>query len=367
MQTTTFIKTIKWLYGLEIHETLGFFRTGFQEYLTSGRAGIASRIEDAYNRGISLNNQVRLIEANAEATRILDAFALTDLYDPERWQTVVSTFLQVLAAGDDDKAAQEETIKETLAGLDSLAERIQILVSCVGPLQQLCVPTSVLRLSDYDDVLTLEVRSSSAEPPESGRIENVFAATGELYATLCQIEGTASPQPLRVIQMNAEAGFRLDLTGETVIVTEFKKLLVELWQHIRNQDLPRAKDIDRAILAGLAPSLTIAKRVKQRKLSAAKGDQLRSRLSTLAVRLFDQGVKIREIPDTDVVDNRQLLEQIQQQRHPTRAKPVPEANKEAAKQAQAKQLPAAKVEAVPTKPGPHKKGKRASAKRKSAA
>ena len=76
MQSATFIKTVKWLYALEIDDSLEYFRTGFREYLDSGRGAIQSKIEETYARGIQLNGRARQIEDHTEATALLDAFGL---------------------------------------------------------------------------------------------------------------------------------------------------------------------------------------------------------------------------------------------------------------------------------------------------
>ena len=101
MQTATFIKTIKWIYSLELDESLEFFRRGLNE-IQSGQSEPSIRIEDAYLRGVALNSKTCEIEDHRDATRVLDVFGLTDLYDAEWWQSVVSSFLQLLALRDKD-------------------------------------------------------------------------------------------------------------------------------------------------------------------------------------------------------------------------------------------------------------------------
>jgi hypothetical protein len=180
MQTATFIKTVKWLYAQEIDDALDFFRTGFREYVESGRSAVLTRIEDVYVRGIHLNTRVKQIEEHSEATALLDAFGLSNIYDTDWWQSVVSTFLRVLAANEEDQSLSDAS-QEIFDCLVMYTDRMQILVSCVGPLQQLVVPTSVLRLTDYDDVLTLEVHSSTgAGAPTISRMEAVLEASSEL-------------------------------------------------------------------------------------------------------------------------------------------------------------------------------------------
>jgi hypothetical protein len=316
MQTATFIKTIKWLYALEIDDSLDYFRNGFREYLASGRSGIPGRIEDVYSRGIHLNGYVRQIENHKEATALLDAFGLTQIYDADWWQSVVSAFLRVLAVGDDE-SRQPEALKEIRDALDSLAERMRVLLSCVGPLQQLVVPTSILRLSDFDDVLSVEVHTSKgSEAPTIDRIESVLSSTGELYVTMCRIHGIEEPAPLRMLHMSSESGFRFDFTGDATIVVDLKKLLVDVWIRIRNQDTPHFKDLNRAIVANLGPCHKIEERLASGDLTQETSGQLRHQLCALAMKMFDYGVQIREIPDTDTIDNRQLMDQIRQRRLP---------------------------------------------------
>lgn len=316
MQSATFIKTVKWLYALEIDDSLEYFQTGFREYLETGRSAIQSRIEETYARGIQLNGRARQIEDHAEATALLDAFGLTQIYDGDWWQSVVSAFLRLIASDDGD-AEQAESVQETLLLLDTFADRMQILVSCVGPLQQLVVPTSVMRLSDFDDVLTLEVLASDeSEAPTIERLEAVLEATQELYTTMCRIHGAEEPKPLRVLNMSSESGYRFDFSGEDSIVVDVKKLLVDVWVRIRNQDTPHIKDFNRAIVTNLAPCQKIEERLASGDLTQEIAGQLRHQLSALAMKMFDHGVQIREIPDTDTVDNRQLMEEIRQRRLP---------------------------------------------------
>ena len=319
MQTATFIKTIKWLYALEIDESLDYFRTGFREYLSAGRPGIVTRIEDTYSRGILLNSRVRQLEEHPQATELLDAFGLSSLYDGDWWQTIVSTFLRILAAGESE-SEQAESIRETLDSLDALSERMRILVSCVGPLQQLVVPAAVQRLTDFDDVLTLEVHSVT-EAPTITRMEAVLSATSELYAAMCRIHDVEQSH-LQMVHMSSESGFRFDFSGEAVIVVEIKRLLVDAWQRIRNQDTPNPEALNAAMLNSLASCQKIEERRESGKLSQKAAQQMRQQLSTLAMKMFDQGVQIREIPDTDTVNNRHLMEQISQRHQPATARTV---------------------------------------------
>ena len=324
MQSATFIKTVKWLYALEIDDSLEYFRNGFREYLNAGRGAIQSKIEETYARGIQLNGRARQIEDHAEATALLDAFGLTQIYDGDWWQSVVSAFLRVSASGTDE-ATESESVQETLNTLDTFADRMQVLVSCVGPLQQLVVPPSVQRLSDFDDILTLEVLApTDAEAPTIGRLQAVLEATDELYTTMCRIHGTEEPKQLRVLHMSSEVGFRFDFSGEDTIIVDVKKLLVDVWIRIRNQDTPHIKDLNRAIVTSLAPCQKIEERLAAREVTQEIAGQLRHQLSAMAMKMFDQGVQIREIPDTDTVDNRQLMEDIRQRRLPPPA-PVAEA------------------------------------------
>lgn len=325
MQTSTFIKTVKWLYAQEIDDALDYFRTGFREYLDSGRSEIMTRIEDTYTRGIHLNTRVKQIEEHPEATALLDAFGLSLLYDGDWWQSVVATFLRILASNEDE-STPKDVAKEIFDNLDMFSERMRILVSCVGPLQQLVVPTSVLRLTDYDDVLTLDVHSSTgAGTPTIGRMEAVLVSTSEIYTTMCRIHGLEEPEPLRVLHMSSESGFRFDFSGDSNIILDLKKLLVDVWIRIRNQDTPHIKDLNRVIVTNLAPCQKIEERLASGDLTQEIAGQLRHQLSALAMKMFDHGVQIREIPDTDTVDNRHLMEQISQRRLPS-----PEAQAQAA-------------------------------------
>ena len=326
MQSATFIKTVKWLYSLEIDDSLEYFRIGFREYLDSGRGEMRSKIEETYARGIQLNSRAKQIEDHRQATSLLDAFGLTQIYDGDWWQSVVSAFLRVIASGDESESSQE-CILETLGVLDKFSERMRVLVSCVGPLQQLVVPLWVQRLSDFDDVLTLEIVSppTSEGAPTIGRIEAVLEATSDLYGTMCRIHGVEEPVPLRLLHMSSEAGFRYDFSGDASIIVDVKKLLVDVWVRIRNQDTPHIKDLNRAIVTNLAPCHKIEERLAAGQLTQEVAGQLRHQLSALAMKMFDQGVQIREIPDTDTVDNRQLMEEIRQRRLPPPAlvPPVP--------------------------------------------
>ncbi len=326
MQTATFIKTIKWLYAQEMDDALDYFRTGYREYLDSGRSAIMTRIEDTYTRGIHLNTRVKEIEEHTEATALLDAFGLSLIYDVDWWQSVVSTFLRILATNEDDET-QADTAKEIFDNLDMFSERMRILVSCVGPLQQLVVPTSVLRLTDYDDVLTLDVHSSTgAGAPTIERMEAVLQSASEIYSTMCRIHGLEEPEPLRVLHMSSESGFRFDFSGDATIILDLKKLLVDVWIRIRNQDTPHIKDLNRVIVTNLAPCQKIEERLASGEVTQEIAGQLRHQLSALAMKMFDHGVQIREIPDTDTVDNRHLMEQISQRRLP---QPIPTAEEPA--------------------------------------
>ncbi|MEZ6126891.1 MAG: hypothetical protein R3C49_27555 [Planctomycetaceae bacterium] len=325
MQTATFVKTVKWLYALEVDAALEYFQEGFQEYLKAGRSGVSARIEDTYARGIQLNTRVRQIESHVEATALLDAFGLSDLYDSEWWQGVVSVFLRVLADGEDGHQTGD-SVRETIDQIQRLSDRMRILVSCVGPLQQLVVPTSVLRLSDFDDVLTMEVHASAESDALSiGRMEAVLTTTDELYTTMCRIYGKEEPVPVRVLHMSSDAGFRFDLSGDSTVIVDLKKLLVDMWLRIRNQDVQQLKELNRAIAPHLAPYQKLESRLEKNEITQETAGQLRHQLSALAMKMFDLGVQIREIPDTDTIDNRRLMEQIRQRRLTGPAAKAPDA------------------------------------------
>ena len=217
MQTTTFIKTIKWLYSLEIDEALDYFRGGFQQYIDGGRSCVAAGIEDAYMRGIHLNTQARDIEQHADAPQVLDAFGLSAIYDADWWQTVVGTFLRLLATSEENDS-QIESMQETVADLEHFVERMQVLLSCVGPLQQLIVPAAVMRQSDFDETLTLEIYANTGtSSPSVERINGVLSVSSELYSTMARIHANEQPAPLHAIHMSSEDGFRFDFSGEPEI------------------------------------------------------------------------------------------------------------------------------------------------------
>ncbi|MCA9086871.1 MAG: hypothetical protein KDA81_22595, partial [Planctomycetaceae bacterium] len=165
----------------------------------------------------------------------------------------------------------------------------------------------------------LEVHSSSdSDALAIGRVEAVLSSTDELYRTMCRIYGNEEPEPLRVLHMSSETGFRFDLSGDPGIIVDLKKLLVDVW--IRNQDSPYMKDLNRAIGSQLAPYQRIEARLEAKELTQETASQLRHQLASLAIRMFDHGVQIREIPDTDTIDNRRLMEQIRQRRLPAPVK-----------------------------------------------
>ena len=211
-------------------------------------------------------------------------------------------------------------IVNTLENLDTLVERLQVMVSCAGPLQQLVVPQAVLKTCEFDDILTLEVRpASGAADLEVHRVSALLVTTHELYTTLCRIRGTEDSEALRVMHVSGDSELRFDLVGDADVIKSLKELLVDLWVRVRNQDTPHMKDLNKAIATGLAPILTIEQRLQSADITQETANQLRHQLSSLAMSIFDHGVQIREIPDT--VDNRSLMEQVRQRRLPQPAEP----------------------------------------------
>ena len=298
MQTIEMLQTIKWISDQYSEKTR---RTLFSTELFN-RPPDHDKILDLLNATHEVSRVRATVLAHPSAVQVLEAFNLSEIVD-ETWPVRLSS---VTGGGERDVDLMQE-LHNLLIGT---IRQWSMMLACVEPVQKLTTPPEVAAEKDFDEILTIDIRSEKEITVDS--LSKVFMHASELYEGIARLMGITQGDRLQVIYVASGSSQRFDLRGLGEPIKRLKELIMELWQQIRYQRFEEAHRNNNVILNSLTVLEKIEAQRKKNALNDNEAELLRTQIFKSTMGLLDQGALIREIPPVETVQNQQLLEDRQQ-------------------------------------------------------
>ena len=301
MQTLTFIQTGKWIvsqYSPETREVFFEPGTGLHHPDPDMRRRFLPQILRASAEFAVIAERLK---EHPHATTVLEAFGLQMLLD------------RAFAIGIAERVGA--AVPERGSDLDDILRPAwrawRTLESCLDPIAKLTVPDAVAAETDFDEVLTLELRYEGDRHPKVETVAEVLTNAHRLYGAVARAFDQPNYPALTVIYADSGSSLRFDLRGLGEPIREIKNLLVELWNRYRHRRVDDYRASAEAFLSGL--KVVHALESLQAKGAITPEDVARYKLDVLdgGIRLFELGTLPREVPRREVVSNQQLLEEVQ--------------------------------------------------------
>ncbi len=294
MQTLQVIRTIRWIQALYSEETQQFF---------GAVRGMMSEPENTKFTGQIISvflemtrNNVR-INNNPQALEVLEVFSLIGL------------------ANDDFINSMFESLVHKDGGHDmfrifysTISRPWYRMVSCVEPFETLTTPDELKGGKLPDDIISLEIRRSSQKPHRLADLSEAAKLLEAAYTTTARAYGKNGEMQLVVVKVDSGSSIRIDCRGADAVVKHLKEFIIEAWSKFRHKRPEEVMENNKAILSSLAVFQRIAVREKDKSLSREEAEQLRRKVLSSTLGLFERGALIIDIPDEEVVNNTELLQ-----------------------------------------------------------
>lgn len=323
MQTIDFVNTAKWLVALYENETKGLiFKGRYRVADPDEKRQMSPQIVRAIT---DLAVGAQRIAAHPHAVEVLKAFGLEPIASRD----------YAIKVGEVLLGATERDSRGTLDDiLRPLWSNWWILEECVEPLERLLIPSLVATQTDFDEVLTLELRYDAHDvAPKAETVADVLRAADSLYATVARSTGTDNFPPLAVIYADSGSSVRFDLRGLGEPIKQLKLFVVELWNRFRHRRADDYRSSADAFLAGLEVIGSLEALHSKGALAAEDVARYKHTLLELGIKLFESGALPREVPRIEPVLNQQILSEFQRKllpASPSVSETEPPATKQAA-------------------------------------
>lgn len=257
---------------------------------------------DLLNAAHEVSRVRAVLIAHPLAVQVLEAFGLSDLVD-EDWPVTLSSVVGV-------RDREIDAIQHLHTTLSGIMRNWSTMTSCVRPVQNLTTPPEVVNEEDFDEILTIDIRSEDEISVDS--LSKVFTYAHELYEGIAKLMGIEEANQLRVIYVASGSSKRFDLRGAGELIKQAKKCLIELWHEIRYRRIEDARRNNIVVLDNLAILEKIEDKRRKKSLSDDEAKLIRTQVLKAMMGFMDEGALIREIPPVETVENQQLLEERQQ-------------------------------------------------------
>lgn len=321
MQTIELIETVKWLDGTipVSMKKLILEQSGWRNSIRGDKSDDPS---EALKATHDLAAVIFKVAAHPFAPKVLQEFELSDLLSDELPIQIARTF----ATG----RVPEMMTPDTEQKLYHLGRQWRLMTGMIGPVEKLTIPSAVSKEQDFDDILTLEIRTESDKKPPLSRIEDLLSAATKLYVAIAAATTKGDVSPLQVVYLTSGSGFRFDLKGLGEPMKRLKELLVEAWEKIRHRKSDDFHHNVKAVVKGLD---VLAKVGAHKHLEPETRARLTHDITESMFELFEAGALPREIKTVEVVSNAVLIDDFQKRLLP--APPAKEAGASVTKKGQA--------------------------------
>lgn len=254
------------------------------------------------------------ITTHPHAVEVLKAFGLEQLASRDYAIKIGEVLLGSVER--DPRAAIDETLRP-------LWSSWWILEECLEPLERLLIPSTVATQTDFDDVLTLELRYDAHDvAPKADTVADVLRAADILYATVARSTATDNFPPLVVIYADSGSSVRFDLRGLGEPIKQLKLFIVELWNRFRHRKADDYRAGADAFLAGIEVVASLEALYSKGALTAEDVARYKHTLLESGIKLFESGALPREVPRVEPVLNQQILSEFQRKLLPAAAAEV---------------------------------------------
>ena len=275
MQTIEMLQTIKWLSSQYSEGTRSILFT-----------------DELFNRPPERDAAIALLNAAHEISRVratliarpfaaqvLESFNLGQLLD-ENWPVHLSSLLGIK----DRETSQMQELHNTLS---EIIKNWSLMQDCVGPVQELTTPSEVINEENFDEILTINIRSEKEITVDS--LSKVFMRAHELYEEIVELMGITQDDQLRVIYVASGSSKRFDLRGLGEPIKQLKKLILELWRKVRYQHIEDFRMSNNAILESLTTLKEINAQRENNTLSHDEAKSLHTKIFKSAIALLMRG------------------------------------------------------------------------------
>jgi hypothetical protein len=242
--------------------------------------------------------------AHPLAPKVLKAFELNLLLDDSFPIRLAERLTIKEMAGSAVDATQDE--------VSHVMRQWRILAGCVKPLETLTVPEEVLKEKDFDEILTVELRYDKNVSPQAKTIAELLADATKLYEAVCIASGFEDYPPLLVSYIDSGSSIRFDLKGLGSPIKQIKLFFIDVWNLIRHRKADDFHRKGKAIIEGLEILERIDTSHRKAAIASEDANRLRLQINRAMLGLFEAGVLTREVPDFEVVPNRELMQGMQQ-------------------------------------------------------
>lgn len=310
MQTIDFVRTGTWIISQFDEETRQMLRGAYPVELEMRR-----HPEVELHAALELAVVAERLAENGLAHQILTSFGLQMLLDRSFARRLATLFSAVMAERmvrpDRDERMESPPRMELNDMLRAVAARWQVLEKCIEPLQSLLVPSDVTAETDFDAILTLELRYDGEFYPKAETVADVLARANLLYAIACRVTGSSDFPPLLVIFADSGSAVRFDLRGLGEAIKQVKQLLVDLWNRLRHRRADDYRANADALLVGLNVVAAITQLETANAISSEDAARYKHDILEAGVGLFEAGALPREIPRVETVSNQRILVEVQ--------------------------------------------------------
>lgn len=239
----------------------------------------------------------QLIAGHPFARKVLEAFGITDLFDVTFINRTLIEFL--------GKETQPRGISEELW---ILLSRWEVMAGSSRPFSVLAIPPEVLKQTDFDDILTIQIVREGESLATLDSLQSVVADINKLYEAFALLDKSRQSKPLEIVHIASGSSLRIDLKGLAEAVKHLKSLLVEGWSLWRHRKATELTANSRALLSSLKTFKEIDKLAKDGSMSEHDAVALKAKMQKSMLNLFGEGALPREIPTVESVPNHLLIE-----------------------------------------------------------
>lgn len=182
-----------------------------------------------------------------------------------------------------------------------------LLFKSTDVIELLLIPADLRGGKTPEEDLCFELGSDSSTVTAS-QLSIAVRAAQELYSTIASAMGVSRDQDeLRVTYIATGSPIRMDFRGLGDVVKQAKQFLLEMFIELRDRNANHLTANADAVINAMTAVRSVDQRVKDGSLSTQDGADLKRALARAAGKVFKSGLRSCEIPDQQVIDNRESL------------------------------------------------------------
>jgi hypothetical protein len=273
LQTVALIESIQWILAQydEKTQTVLFESEYFDIKKFKDEALLMSFIGATHE----LSRASVSIFQNNRAVQVLKAFNLETLIDKD--------FITELAMAISNKD-KHETIPDLV---NQIAPQWKAMLASVNPLESL-INLDIMNNNFPDkEILSLVFRVKGLKFPTLKDILKVFSHLQQAYSVVAHIYGKGNEDRMDIVHIEGDQSIRIDCTGSNELIKPLKEFMIQSWSKTRNKRLDNLMVKGIRLLSTLPVMDQISALEKDNAIDSAVSEQLRRRLLTAVLGLYD--------------------------------------------------------------------------------